>query len=193
MTLGKHSKREVQVKTGRLTGRTKKDLGVPGQVEDLVARAYAYRLVEIANGTTTEIISQFPSADIRIDINPGNRDMLIKWLRIMKRPSKRFRDAICDALTRIPTTAPNIVPVTRGNQIDIFYADFLEIREVRGAFAFMLSQIIGADYSKHILECPECIYREEPAWFFDKPKGRVIKTYCTTTHADAARQRRNRK
>lgn len=189
----KHSKREVQVKTGRLTGRTKKDPGVPGQVEDLVARAYAYRLVEIANGTTTEIISQLASADIRIDIKPGNRDMLIRWLRMLKRPSNMFRREICDALTKIQTTAPNLVPVTRGSQIEIFYADFLQIREVKGAFAFMLSQIIGADYSKHILECPECIHRGEPAWLFDKPKARVIKTYCTTTHADAARQRRNRK
>ncbi len=146
-------------------------------------------LVKFANGRM--IRADFFDGVVggQIEASDADRRKLMLWFEKLPEPSKLTLNQIAGTAQRMTLNKgqPILSGNVRGGRIDLVLNFNLHAQDNLSTLAYMLASVIGAGMGRNIRKCPHC-----DQWFFAMPKSGPIQTYCSTSHSNAARQKRHR-
>ena len=159
---------------------------------DNAIQGIARALVRIANGKQKwfEFGHHLPGGGAmqgRVDVDSGNRGMFMRWLKSLPEPPAGVLDEIVEYLGEIEVRQPSVVVRSDDGQVNFGLNVAMRAPTNNATLAYMVGLILSAGYADNIRRCPQC-----GKWFFDIPKGRRMKRFCSDAHANAYRQAKHR-
>lgn len=160
------------------------------QVPDRTAKSFGRVFARIGNGKQKWYMyaGVMPGGGVfdgEVEINYGNRAMVLRWLRSLPILPEGVATEIAGYVGEVTVRNPKVIAVGTKGRVNFGLNVLFAAPHDKATLAFMMSAVISAGYGGNIRCCPQC-----KKWFADFPKGRRIKTYCSQKHQNAFAQRR---
>lgn len=157
------------------------------QVPDATVRRFAKIFVQIGNDRQkwymfSVVLHGGGVMRGDVDITKGNGDMVKRWLKSLPRPGRGVLDEIESYLKQIKIGKPAVVTDAAKGRVEFGVNVLFTAPNDKAVLSYMMASILKTDYGDNIRRCPHC-----GTFFFDIPKGRPIRKYCTQKHSQAFR------
>lgn len=134
----------------------------------------------IANGEHPDMYRLMTEAD---------RTRFMRWISVLPKPKRPILKEIAEELKGLEPAYQGYSVDIEAGRIDLSGAIYIRTDRTITAIAWLMAALLSSKYKNNLRQC-----KHKPCgrWFFDRAKGRVVKSYCSTAHQNAAAQARHR-
>lgn len=180
-----------------VTVQTANVAGIPllMQFPDAIVRRFGQILANCANGKRNRDVVNVGIAQFAVTPTDDDQALVSRWLMCAakRRIPKLTLETIAECAEQFQPNVSRVRAIPHKGSI-VFGFQFSSGGSVnldnRGVFGVMMASLLSSGYRDNFGYCEKegC----ETPYFFDIPKGRPMKKFCTTAHANAVRQKRLR-
>lgn len=148
--------------------------------DDVDPMAAGEEFVAIANGE---------HADMERLLSEADRQQVLRWINALPAPKRPLLMEIAGYLQKLDLSRQQYNVDTRSGKIEFHGLIYVHAPSTMAALAWMMTALLSRGHGNNLRKC-----RHKPCgrWFFDLPRGRVVKDYCSAKHRNAAGQARHR-